>query len=507
MCALMAVACGQPEAGLAGAEEQSRSETGATSAALTATASYDSILKVPRCIGVASGCDTGSLVNGRGPVGPELNAPNTLGGTCADGAVGTYHSDESVDRVKVYTTDGTHLAPGKQVIVEVDVWAWSGYTSDALELYHAADATTPSWTFITTLVPTVAGAQTLRVTYTLPMGGSTQAVRAAFRYAGSAGTCTNGSYDDRDDLAFTVGAPQTKSSSMSAGAVHNLKVRQDGTLWAWGGNAYGQLGDGTTTKRTTPVQVMGLDNVEAVAAGDNHSLALKKDGTVWAWGYNNHGQLGDGTTTTRTTPVQIAGLTNVAAIATKTDHSLAVKKDGTVWAWGKNNYGKLGDGTAVTRYTPVQVVGLSGVVSVAAGYLTSLALKQDGTVWGWGFNESGMIGDGTTTTKLTPVQTTGLSGATVIVAGDLHALALKQDGTVWGWGENFSGQLGDGTTTQRITPVQVTGFSGVAFVRAGGMHSLALKQEGSTWAWGYNYDGQLGNGSIWESRSPVRVLE
>ncbi len=221
---------------------------GATSAPLTATATYDSTLKVPRCTGVASGCDSGGLVNGRGPVGPELNAPNTLGGTCMDGTAGTYHSDESVDRVKVYTTDGTDLAPGKQVTLEVEVWAWSNYTQDSLDLYYAADASNPTWNFITTLVPTGAGAQMLRVNYTLPAGGSTQAVRAAFRYMNSAAACADGSFEDHPD----------------------------GTVLAWGDNGNGQLGNGTTAASTTPVRVTGLNNVESIAVGDHHSLALKR---------------------------------------------------------------------------------------------------------------------------------------------------------------------------------------------------------------------------------------
>ncbi|HLM46113.1 MAG TPA: RCC1 domain-containing protein, partial [Myxococcaceae bacterium] len=251
-------------------EEMAESRDGAQStevliqgAALTATASYDSTLKVPRCSGVTSGCDTGSLVNGRGPVGPELNAPNTLGGTCADAINGTYRSDESLERVKVYTTDGTHLAPGKQVTVEVDVWAWSGFSSDALDVYYAADANNPTWTFITTLVPAGAGAQTLRVNYTLPTGGNTQAVRAVFRYGGTAGACTSGPYDDRDDLAFAVaGALQPKPSKVATGYFHSLKLNPDGTVWAWGNNANGQLGNGTTTPSNKPVRVLGLDNVQ-----------------------------------------------------------------------------------------------------------------------------------------------------------------------------------------------------------------------------------------------------
>ncbi|HEY0096920.1 MAG TPA: hypothetical protein VGB96_21510, partial [Archangium sp.] len=290
---------------------------------------------------MASGCDSGSLVNGRGPtMGPELNAPNTLGGTCADGTAGAYHNDESVERVKVYTIDGTELAPGKQVTVEVDVWAWSGYSSDALDVYYAADASSPTWTFITTLVPAGAGAQTLRVNYTLPTGGSTQAVRAVFRYGGTAGTCTGGGFDDRDDLAFAVvSGPQPKSSKVATGYFHSLKLNLDGTVWAWGYNASGQLGNGTTTQSTTPVRVLGLGNVQSIAAGDHHSLALKKDGTVWTWGNNSHGQLGDGTTTNRTTPVQVAGLSGVMNVTAGWFSSLALKQDGTVWAWGDNSYG------------------------------------------------------------------------------------------------------------------------------------------------------------------------
>ena len=122
----------------------------------------------------------------------------------------------------------------------------------------------------------------------------------------------------------------------------------------------------------------------AIAGGDSHSLALKSDGTVWAWGYNGCGQLGDGSTTNRLTPVQVSGLTGVVAIAGGGSHSLALKSDGTVWAWGCNDYGQLGDGTTTNRLTPVQVSGLTGVVAIAGGGAHSLALKSDGTVWAWG---------------------------------------------------------------------------------------------------------------------------
>ncbi|MGB9849149.1 MAG: Ig-like domain-containing protein, partial [Moorellaceae bacterium] len=181
-------------------------------------------------------------------------------------------------------------------------------------------------------------------------------------------------------------------AKIAGGDNHSLAVKSDGTVWAWGWNYYGQLGDGTTINHTTPMRVTNLTGVVAVAAGIYHSLALKSDGTAWAWGWNGYGHLGDGTTTNRTAPVQVQGLTGVVAVAAGGYHSLALKSDGTVWAWGRNYEGQLGDGTTTNRYTPVQVKNLTGVVAVAAGYYHSLALKSDGTVWAWGRNYEGQLG-------------------------------------------------------------------------------------------------------------------
>ena len=159
--------------------------------------------------------------------------------------------------------------------------------------------------------------------------------------------------------APSVGALIPTKPAIAAGGDHSLMLRYDGTVWASGNNGYGQLGDGTTTTRSTPVQVSGLTNITAIAAGWYHSLALRSDGTVWAWGWNGAGQLGDGTTTDRSTPVQVSSLTNITAIAAGAAHSLAIKSDGTVWAWGNNGAGQLGDGTTTYRTTPVQVSGRS----------------------------------------------------------------------------------------------------------------------------------------------------
>ncbi len=189
---------------------------------------------------------------------------------------------------------------------------------------------------------------------------------------------------------------------LAAGNLHSLYLGSDGSLWAWGANGSGQLGDGTTTTRTTPKQI--LTGVANLAAGSSHTLALKTDGSLWAWGANGSGQLGDGTTTTRTTPKQI--LTGVANLAAGSSHTLALKTDGSLWAWGANWYGQLGDGTTTSHTTPIPV--LTGVAAIATGGDHTLALKTDGSLWAWGANGSGQLGDGTTTTRTRPVQLMGV---------------------------------------------------------------------------------------------------
>jgi len=333
--------------------------------------------------------------------------------------------------------------------------------------------------------------------FTLP-AGSYDAVAHA---AGSASMTLRVDAAGLDTLlgspwAVSVAAADTpEMQRLAAGGYNSLAIKPDGSLWAWGDNRYGALGDGTTTDRHTPIQV--LTGVAAVAAGGIYTLAIKSDGSLWAWGNNNDGQLGDGTTTWRSTPVQV--LTGVAAVSANGGHSLALKPDGSLWAWGYNGFGELGDGTTTNRQTPFQV--LAGVAAMSAGQAHSLALKTDGSLWAWGDNYYGQLGDGTRTDRSTPVQV--LTGVAAISAS-YHSLALKTDGSLWAWGVNWDGQLGDGTTTDRSRPVQV--LTGVAAVSAGGLHTLALKTDGSLWAWGANWDGQLGDGTTTDRSRPVQVL-
>jgi alpha-tubulin suppressor-like RCC1 family protein len=344
---------------------------------------------------------------------------------------------------------------------------------------------------------------------------------------------------------------------ISAGVFHTILAKADGTVWTWGGNYEGQIGNGTTNPSPTPAQISGLSGVVAVAAGYYHSVALKSDGTAWAWGRNMYGQLGDATTTQRLAPVQVAGISGLTAVAAGEDFTFALKSDGTVWAWGRNNEGQLGDGTKTDRSSPVQVQGLSGIAAIAAGEVHGLALVGGGTVWAWGLNLYGALGDGTTTSHLTPVQVPGLSGIVSITASGYHSAAVRNDGTLWSWGSgtygelgigdrpmvfptpaaalglasvvaaaagshhtialidggtlqacgyNYFGQLGDGTNTDRPIAVPVLGISSAVTVGASFFHTVAIIADGTVWAWGHNYDYQLGDGTTTDRLTPVQII-
>lgn len=188
--------------------------------------------------------------------------------------------------------------------------------------------------------------------------------------------------------------------AIGGGWYHKLALKRDRTVWTWGKNNYGQLGNGTfmesVTYESTPQRVRSIRGIIAIAGGANHSLALKYNGTVWAWGDNQYGQLGDGTTVGRNTPAQVSELSNVIAIAGGADHSLALKSDGTVWAWGRNLYGQLGDGTYIDKHVPTQVLGLNEVFAIGCGASHSFAIGSDSSIYAWGDNRYGQLGDGTT---------------------------------------------------------------------------------------------------------------
>lgn len=279
---------------------------------------------------------------------------------------------------------------------------------------------------------------------------------------------------------------------------HSMALKSDGTVWCWGSNLYGGLGNGSTTNSLMPVQAVTLTNMVDVSAGGWHSAALKNDGTVWTWGWNTDGQLGDGSTTDRTIPGVVPGLNNVVAIEAGIYHVLALKSDSTVWAWGDNVSGQIGDGSTIDRTSPVQVAGLSQVVKISAGRFFSLAVKSDGTVWTWGENLYGQLGNGSNVDSPIPLQVTGLSGITsaIVATGAFHCMVEKNDNTVWAWGRNTYGNLGNNTVAHSSVPVQMQGMSDVGGLAAGTNFSLLFKDDGTFWGCGRNASGQLGDGAV-----------
>ena len=288
----------------------------------------------------------------------------------------------------------------------------------------------------------------------------------------------------------------TITPMVATGYYHTVALKSNGTVWTWGHNQYGQLGGETATYyHTTPMQVQNLNNITAISAGYGHTLTLKNDGTVWAWGMNGDGQIGDGTTNSHATPTQVQNLSNIMVISAGYYHSVALEKDGTVWAWGRNSSGELGNGTTISSTTPVQVRKLNNVVAISAGYSHTVALKKEGTVWAWGRNSSGQLVDGTFSRRLTQVQSFDLGTVTAIAAGEFHTVALKNDTTVFAGGGNAYGQLGDGTTAIQELFVQSQNINDVILISAGGNFTVTLKSDGTVWGWGQNDYGQLGNGT------------
>lgn len=287
------------------------------------------------------------------------------------------------------------------------------------------------------------------------------------------------------------------SFGISAGNSHLMAINQDGSLWSWGANFCGQLGDGTKNNRSTPAFV--LENVASIVACHANTMAVKRDGSLWVWGFNGYGQLGDGTMTDRATPVHI--MDNVASVSTGLEHTMIRKQDGSLWGRGSNIFGQLGDGTTSKQLTPVYI--LDDVVSVSAGYFYTMAVKQDGSLWGWGDNSYGQLGDGTMNDRLVPTKI--MDNVASVSTGEYHTMVIKKDGSLWGWGWNANGELGDGTTAARSTPVHI--LDDVAFVSVGERHTMAIKQDGSLWAWGNNEFGQLGDGTRTYRTTPIHILD
>jgi uncharacterized repeat protein (TIGR02543 family) len=313
---------------------------------------------------------------------------------------------------------------------------------------------------------------------------------------------------------------QSSINFVGGGDSHSLAVSSTGRVYSWGYNNVGQLGDGTTTNKSTPtlISFTGLqlgETIRKVSAGQFHSLAVTTNGRVYAWGNGSAGQLGNGSTSNSSTPslVNFTGLLSGETIQTVIAgqlHSFAVTTNGRVYAWGNGSAGQLGNGSTSNSLTP-SLVNFTGLLSgetiqqVSGGAYHSISVTTSGRVYAWGRNVNGELGDGSTTIRFSPtlINFSGLlSGETIqtVIAGSYHSLALTTNNRIYTWGANGYGQLGSGTFSPRSTPTVIafTGLQGgetVQTVVAGSYHFLVLTSTGRLFTWGYNGNGQLGNGS------------
>jgi alpha-tubulin suppressor-like RCC1 family protein len=295
---------------------------------------------------------------------------------------------------------------------------------------------------------------------------------------------------------------------------HNLSLKTNGTLWAWGANANGELGLGDNEIRNAPAQVGLYDSDGILISADSdwgtftvgafHTIALKLDGTIWAWGFNRFGELGLGDSRiSRNTPTQIGTESDWSLIIAGSEHNIARKTNGTIWSWG--NGIALGLGDWVDRNTPTMIGNDSDWSSIEAGENHSLAIKSNGSLWAWGANQGG-LGDGTIAARYTPRQIGTDSDWSLIKGGGTQTIVLKTNSTLWAWGLNSYGQLGLGDNNDRRTPTQIGTDSDWSIVECGRYHSIALKTDGSIWAWGYNSDGQLGLGDVGIHRNTPTLI-
>lgn len=316
---------------------------------------------------------------------------------------------------------------------------------------------------------------------------------------------------DRSSPVQTISGG-TNWKQVSGGQLHTAAIKTDGTLWLWGTNSNGQLGDNTGVQRSSPVQTISSGtNWKQISCGYAHTSAIKTDGTLWVWGSNTYGELGDNTISDRLSPIQtLSGGNNWKQVCSGTNFTAATKNDGTLWVVGRNDEGQCGDNTTIRRSSPIQTIsGGTNWKHISCSGFHIAAIKTDGTLWVWGRNDNGQIGDGTIVYRSSPVQT--LSGGNDwkrVSCGLYTVAAIKNDGTLWIWGSNFYGELGDNTSIAKSSPVQTVcgGTNWKQISSSGRFHTAAIKTDGSLWTWGYNNNGQLGDNTIVNKSSPVQTV-
>ena len=309
---------------------------------------------------------------------------------------------------------------------------------------------------------------------------------------------------------------------VACGYSHTCSVKTDGTLWSFGLHDKGQLGDNSVvsttnngvtvyTSKITPTQVGTSTTWKQVSCGYKHSAGIKNDGTLWTWGLNDAGQLGDNTKTNRSSPVQTnATGTNWKQVSCGYKHSAGIKNDGTLWTWGLNDAGQLGDTTSSNRSSPVQVSGnYNDWRYISCGWNFSLGIRNDGSLWGWGENGAGQLGDGTQTTPRTGPVNEHLAATDwkTVSCGKYHAAGIKEDGSLYTWGQNTYGQLANITVTKNSYLLNTTiasSYTNFKSVACGLLTTNVLKTDGSLWVCGYNQIGSIGDNTSIDKFELVR---
>jgi len=294
--------------------------------------------------------------------------------------------------------------------------------------------------------------------------------------------------------------------AISSNHLHAMAITANGNLWAWGHNHHGELGSGVIGNRDEyvhePIRVMR--GVVAVSAGAYYTMAVKADGSLWGWGKNDFGQLGNGAIINHdgyvpeSVPSPIYVMSDVTAVSAGVNHTMAIKTDGSLWGWGANWRGQLGDGTTICHTNPVHL--MDNVTAVSVGYLHTLVICADGNLWTWGGNYSGQLGHGDIESHYSYNPKMIMSDVIAISAGHEHSTAITADGTLWVWGDNWRGQLGNVHLARNHTPAKI--MDDVIAVSAGSRHTTAIRADGSLWEWGDNLPG-----SIFGDPTPAHIMD